>query len=80
MPPSIKMRNLTQKLIGQKCVKHASKKIQPVRFRTKPLQRGERVYVLGWRYTEKDCPQIVYEGEYLSAVTASRSFQSARLA
>ena len=46
-------------------VELASKAIQPLRFRTTPLQRGEPVYLLGWRYTEKDCPQIVYEGKYV---------------
>ncbi|MHC4711328.1 MAG: hypothetical protein ACYTA3_13180, partial [Planctomycetota bacterium] len=46
-------------------VERASKEIQPLRFRTTPLQPGEPVYVIGWRYTEKDCPQIVYEGEYV---------------
>jgi len=36
--------------------------IQPLRLRAEPLQRGEPVYILGWRYTEEDQPQIVYEG------------------
>jgi hypothetical protein len=48
-------------------VKSTSKEIQPLRFRTTPLKRGEPIYLLGWRYTEKDCPQIVYEGEYVGA-------------
>jgi hypothetical protein len=46
-------------------VEQASEEIQPLRFRTTPLQEGEPVYVIGWRYTEKSCPQIVYEGEYV---------------
>ncbi len=46
-------------------VEQASKHIQPLRFRTTPLRRGEPVYILGWRYTERDCRQVVYEGEYV---------------
>ncbi|MHC5006761.1 MAG: S1 family peptidase [Planctomycetota bacterium] len=46
-------------------VERASKEIQPLRFRTTPLRRGEPIFVVGWRYTEKDCPQVVYEGEYV---------------
>ncbi|MHC4828226.1 MAG: serine protease family protein, partial [Planctomycetota bacterium] len=29
------------------------------------------VYVLGWRYTDVDCPQIVYEGEYVRSEKGS---------
>lgn len=46
-------------------VAERSKSIQPLRLRETPLRKGERVYVVGWRYTEKDCPQIVYEGVYV---------------
>jgi len=42
-----------------------SKKILPLRFRETPLRNGEPVYVIGWRYTEKGCPQIVYQGVYV---------------
>ncbi|MHC4516350.1 MAG: S1 family peptidase [Planctomycetota bacterium] len=46
-------------------VRQRSDKIQPLRIRTTPLAKGEPVYVIGWRYTEKDCPQIVYEGVFV---------------
>ncbi|MHC4305835.1 MAG: S1 family peptidase [Planctomycetota bacterium] len=52
-------------------VERASKEIQPLRFRTAPLQPDEPVYVLGWRYTDVDCPQIVYEGEYVRSEKGS---------
>lgn len=44
-----------------------SEKIQPLRIRTTPLEKGEPVYVVGWRYTERNCPQIVHEGVYVRA-------------
>lgn len=46
-------------------VKERSEKIQPLKLRTTPLEGGEKIYVTGWRYTEKDCPQLVYEGRYV---------------
>ncbi len=46
-------------------VRERPQSIQPLRIRTTPLQRGEAVYVVGWRYTEEDCPQIVYEGSFV---------------
>ncbi len=52
-------------------VERASQEIQPLRFRTTPLRPGEPVYVLGWRYTEVDCPQIVYEGSYIRSEKGS---------
>jgi hypothetical protein len=47
-------------------IRHRAEKIQPLRFRTTPLEKGEPVYVIGWRYTEKDCPQLVYEGLFVN--------------
>ena len=46
-------------------VKKRSKKIQPLRLRTTPLEEGEPIYLIGWRYTEKDCPQVVYDGKFV---------------
>jgi len=46
-------------------VRERSHEIQPLRFRTTPLEKGEPVYVVGWRYTETDRSQIVYEGVFV---------------
>lgn len=46
-------------------VTERSKKIQPLRLRTTPLVKDEPVFVVGWRYTEEDCPQVVYPGRYV---------------
>lgn len=46
-------------------IRARSEKIQPLRIRTTPLVKGEPVYLIGWRYTEEDCPQIVFEGEFV---------------
>jgi hypothetical protein len=46
-------------------VERASNELQPLRFRTTPLQAGEPIYVVGWRFTDVDCPQVVYEGTYV---------------
>ncbi|MHC4126692.1 MAG: S1 family peptidase [Planctomycetota bacterium] len=52
-------------------VKRTSEEIQPLRFRTTTLQPGEPVFVLGWRYTEVDCRQLVYEGAYIRSEKGS---------
>ena len=46
-------------------VQRGSESLQPLRIRTTPLVKGEPVYVVGWRYSEEDCPQLVYEGVYV---------------
>lgn len=46
-------------------IKSKSENIQPLKFRTDPLQPQEKVYIIGWRYSDKDCPQVVYEGNYV---------------
>lgn len=48
-------------------IKEKSEDIHPVKFRTSPIEEGEPVYIIGWRYTDKDCPQVIYEGNYLRA-------------
>jgi len=66
-------RNPSESLKGIPCgkdwllfaVRKRSKKIQPLRFRATPLEKGEPVYVIGWRYTDKGCPQIVHPGKYV---------------
>ena len=44
---------------------NARRKIQPLRIRTTPLVKGEPVYLIGWRYPEKECPQIVFDGVFV---------------
>ncbi len=46
-------------------VRKRSENIQPLRIRTSPLVKGEPVYVIGRRYTEKECPQIVFDGMFV---------------
>lgn len=52
-------------------IKSRSPHIQPLKFRTDPLQSQEKVYIIGWRYTDKDCPQVVYEGNYVESINGS---------
>ena len=46
-------------------IRKRSKRIQPLRIRTTRLVKGEPVYIIGWRYTEKECPQIVFDGVFV---------------
>jgi len=46
-------------------IRTRSDKIRPLRIRTTPLVKGEPVYLIGWRYTEKDRPQIVFDGVFV---------------
>lgn len=46
-------------------IENRSKNIQPLRIRTTPLVSNEPIYLIGWRYTETDCPQVVYEGKFV---------------
>jgi len=39
-----------------------SPRIEPLRFRNRPMEKGERVFIVGWRYTDLDCPQVIYQG------------------
>ena len=52
-------------------VKSRSDRIQPLKFRESPLKPGEKVYIIGWRYSDKDCPQVVYEGNFLESIGGS---------
>jgi hypothetical protein len=52
-------------------IKSKSDNIQPLKFRIEPLQPQERVYIIGWRYTDQDCPQVVYEGNYVESIDGS---------
>ena len=44
-------------------IARAAPGIEPLRFREKPLAEGETVYIVGWRYTDLDCRQRVYQGK-----------------
>jgi len=46
-------------------IKNRSDNIQPLKFRTSPMKEGETVYIIGWRYSDKDCPQVVYKGNFV---------------
>ena len=52
-------------------IKSQSPNIQPLKFRVDPLQPQEKVYIIGWRYTDKDCPQVIYEGNYVESIDGS---------
>jgi hypothetical protein len=41
----------------------ASPDIEPLRFREKPLDKGETVYIVGWRYADVERPQRIYQGQ-----------------
>jgi S1-C subfamily serine protease len=52
-------------------IKSRSNNIQPLKFRVDPFERQEKVYIIGWRYTDKDCPQVIYEGNYVESIDGS---------
>lgn len=52
-------------------IKDKSENIQPLKFRTEPFQHGEKVYIVGWRYTDKDGTQRIYEGNYVRSLHGS---------
>ncbi len=43
-------------------IESRSPRIEPLRFRERPLEEGEKVFIVGWRYTDLECPQVIYEG------------------
>ena len=52
-------------------IKERSQNIQPLKFRSDTLQKGETVYIIGWRYSDRGCPQVVYEGNFVRSEGAS---------
>ncbi|MFC1573306.1 serine protease [Candidatus Eisenbacteria bacterium] len=46
-------------------VKQKSPHIQPLKLRETPLVPGEPVYIVGWRYSDKECPQVIYKGAFV---------------
>ena len=52
-------------------IKQRSPNIQALKLRSDPMQKGERIYIIGWRYTDEDCPQVVYEGNFVRSEKGS---------
>ncbi len=52
-------------------LKERSPDIQPLKMRSGPIQEGETVYIVGWRYSDKDCSQVIYEGNYVRSEEGS---------
>ena len=52
-------------------VKQKSLNIQPLQFRKTPLSSGEKVYIIGWRYSDKNCTQRIYEGNFVKSLGGS---------
>lgn len=52
-------------------IKSKSDNIQPLKFRIRPLESQETVYIVGWRYSDKDCPQVIYEANYVETQDGS---------
>jgi hypothetical protein len=46
-------------------IKEKSENILPLTFRSAPLKKGEQVYIVGWRYSDKNCSQRIYEGNFV---------------
>lgn len=61
-------------------VKESSPNIQPLQFRTKPFRKGEPVYIVGWRYTDRDCLQVIYEGNFVESREGSLLISTKKLA
>jgi hypothetical protein len=52
-------------------VKQKSSNIQPLQFRKSPLIVGEKVYIIGWRYSDNNCSQRIYEGTFVKSLGGS---------
>ena len=61
-------------------IKEKSDNIQPLKFRTGELQPGERVFIVGWRYTDKNCTQRIHEGEVVRLLDGSYLVSTVSLA
>jgi V8-like Glu-specific endopeptidase len=49
-------------------VKQKSLNIQPLQFRKSPLIAGEKVYIIGWRFSDNNCAQRIYEGKFVKTM------------
>jgi hypothetical protein len=61
-------------------IKKGSQNIQPLKFREKPLVPGEQVFIIGWRYTDKDCSQRIYQGNYVRSADGAVVISTKELA
>ncbi len=61
-------------------IKSKSKNIQPLRFRNAPPVKGETVYIIGWRYSDKNCTQRIYEGTYVESAQGTVLISTKELA
>ena len=52
-------------------VKQKSLNIQPLQFRKSPLIAGEKVYIIGWRNSDNNCSQRIYEGKFVQTMEGS---------
>ena len=52
-------------------VKQKSNNIVPLRFRESALVEGEDVYIIGWRYSDNNCTQRIYEGNVVKSLGSS---------
>ena len=52
-------------------VKQKSLNIQPLQFRKSPLIAGEKVYIIGWRYSDNGCTQRIFEGKFVKTMEGS---------
>jgi hypothetical protein len=48
-------------------IKEKSANIVPLKFRDRPFEVGEDVYIIGWRYSDRNCSQRIYEGNYVES-------------
>jgi hypothetical protein len=61
-------------------VAEMSPHIEPLKFREKPLVEGERVFIVGWRYSDVDRPQRIYEGNYVRSDDGTEIISTQELA
>jgi V8-like Glu-specific endopeptidase len=52
-------------------VKQKSLNIHPLQFRKSPLNVGEKVYIIGWRYSDNNCTQRIFEGKFVKSMGGS---------
>jgi hypothetical protein len=61
-------------------IKERSQNIQPLKFYSGSMQEGDTVYIIGWRYSDKDCSQVIYEGNFEEAEDGSFLISTKELA
>lgn len=61
-------------------VEEKTPNITPLTFRTEPLVKGEPVFVVGWRYSDTECPQVIYKGAFVKEEDGSILISTEKLA